>query len=158
MFFLVLSLSSSEFVRCQQMFRIHTYMHACIHTHTHTQESALKHCHRVLNPYFSVFAFIEAYGTRDAVITYEPDLLDKCHKRAEQLAKWQLALSRLSAIEQEVGTFRIKGRRIKTYMQEKLQVPHFFYLGVLGHTHTHTHTHAYICTRTHMYIFIRTYI
>jgi hypothetical protein len=93
-------------------------MPAYIHTYITRQSSALKQCLRLLNPYRPVFAFIEAYGTRDPIFCE----LEKSHLSSEQFAKWQNALSKFSISEQEIGSFRIKSRRLKVYIQEKLQV------------------------------------
>ena len=48
-------------------------------------------------------------------------IFERYHEQAEQYSKWHLALSKLTVSEQELGVFRVKGRRVKTYMLERLQ-------------------------------------
>lgn len=78
-----------------------------------------------LNPYRPIFGFIEAHGAKEAIAPATDEhgrsVFEQYHEQAEQYSKWHQMLAKLAVSEQELGMFRVRGRRIKTYILDKLQ-------------------------------------
>lgn len=78
-----------------------------------------------LNPYRQIFGFIEAHSAKEAIAPATDEsgrtAFEMYHEQAEQYSIWHQTLAKLAVGEQELGLFRVKGRRIKTYILDRLQ-------------------------------------
>ena len=84
-----------------------------------SHEEAIEHCHLCMGHLRGLFAYTEGFVTRnrDELLL----LIGKYPHEAEQYAAWLVALTKFPAHDADCGALRLKYRRLKLHMQEKLQ-------------------------------------
>ena len=99
---------------------VHSKLKICI---MQSHSLALTHCDTCLNHIKALFAYVESFSSlQDSnSAQLQQEQLDSYPTNAEQYLLWREIVVKLPGQESEIGAFRLKYRRFKSYLQEKLQ-------------------------------------
>ncbi len=82
-------------------------------------DSAIAHCHSTMGHLRILFAYMEGFSV--STDEQKRALIDKYPEEVQQYAAWSDAIIRMAGQDHDCGALRLKYRRIKMQMQDKLQ-------------------------------------
>lgn len=84
-----------------------------------SHSASIDHCSTTMGHLRVLFAYMEGFSVRSA--EEKRALIDKYPQEVEQYAQWGAALVKMPVQDYDSGALRVKYRRIKMQMQDKLQ-------------------------------------
>ena len=84
-----------------------------------SHDEAIDHCHLCMGHLRGLSAYSEGFVTRSRDELLQ--LIDRYPREAEQYSAWLVALTKFPAHDADCGALRLKYRRLKLHMQDKLQ-------------------------------------
>lgn len=84
-----------------------------------SHQASIEHCTASMGHLRNLFAYMEGFTVRSDEQKYA--LIDQYPQEVEQYSLWFAALAKMAAHDHDCGALRLKYRRIKMQMQDKLQ-------------------------------------